>query len=63
MRTEQDPLLRLREVMEQHAGVTEDELKQVDREIKDMVSEAAEFAQNSPEPDPSELYTNVVLEA
>jgi pyruvate dehydrogenase E1 component alpha subunit len=63
MRTEQDPLLRLREVMEKHAGVTEDELKQVDREIKDLVSEAAEFAQNSPEPDASELYTNVVLEA
>jgi pyruvate dehydrogenase E1 component alpha subunit len=63
MRTEQDPLLRLREVMEKHAGVSEDELKQVDREIKDLVSEAAEFAQNSPEPDASELYTNVVLEA
>ena len=63
MRTEQDPLLRLREVMEQHAGVTEDELKQVDREMKDLVSDAAEFAQNSPEPDPGELYTNVVLEA
>jgi pyruvate dehydrogenase E1 component alpha subunit len=63
MRTEQDPLLRLREVMEQHAGVTQEELKQADRDIKDVVSEAAEFAQNSPEPDPSELYTNVVLEA
>jgi len=63
MRTEKDPLLRLREVMEQHAGVKEDELKQIDREIKDLVSEAAEFAQNSPEPDPSELYTNVTIEA
>jgi len=63
MRTEQDPLLRLREVMETHAGVSEDELKQVDREIKDVVSEAAEFAQNSPEPELSELYTNIVLDA
>jgi len=63
MRTEKDPLLRLREVMETHAGVGENELKQIDREIKDHISEAAEFAQNSPEPDPSELYTDVTLPA
>ncbi|MEC8138290.1 MAG: pyruvate dehydrogenase (acetyl-transferring) E1 component subunit alpha, partial [Pseudomonadota bacterium] len=31
--------------------------------IKDIVSDAAEFAQNSPEPDPSELYTDVLVEA
>jgi pyruvate dehydrogenase E1 component alpha subunit len=63
MRTEKDPLLRLREVMESHAGVTDDELKELDREIKDLISEAAEFAQNSPEPDPAELYTNITVEA
>ena len=39
--------------------VEEAELKAIDREIKDEVSEAAEFAQNSPEPDPAELYTDV----
>jgi pyruvate dehydrogenase E1 component alpha subunit len=61
MRQEKDPLLRLRDVMENHADVTEDELKQIDREIKDLVSDAAEFAQNSPEPDPTELYTDVTL--
>ncbi len=32
-------------------------------EVKDVVSAAAEFAQNSPEPDPAELYTDVLLEA
>ena len=61
MRTEKDPLLRLREVLETQVGVGEDELKQLDREIKDHVSEAAEFAQNSPEPEPSEIYTDVTL--
>jgi len=61
MRQERDPLLRLREVMENHAGVGQDELKQLDREIKDHISEAAEFAQNSPEPEPEELFTDVVL--
>ena len=40
----------------------EDELKEMDRNIKDIVSDAAEFAQNSPEPDPSELYTDVMVE-
>jgi len=27
-----------------------------------VVTEAAEFAQHSPEPDPSELYTDVLVE-
>ncbi|SDF71371.1 pyruvate dehydrogenase E1 component alpha subunit [Limimonas halophila] len=61
MRQERDPLLQLREVLETHCGVEEDELKQLDREIKDHVSEAAEFAQNSEEPDPEELFSDVVL--
>ena len=63
MRTEKDPLLHLRDVMEQHCDVSEDDLKQLDREIKGHISEAAEYAQNSPEPDPIELYTDVTLPA
>ena len=39
--------------------VEEAELQAIDRAVKDVVSEAAEFAQNSPEPDPAELYTDV----
>jgi pyruvate dehydrogenase E1 component alpha subunit len=31
--------------------------------VKDIVAEAAEFAQASPEPDPSELWTDVLVEA
>jgi pyruvate dehydrogenase E1 component alpha subunit len=44
------------------AGVGEDELKRTDGEIKRIVSEAADFAEQSPEPDPSELYTDVLVE-
>jgi pyruvate dehydrogenase E1 component alpha subunit len=44
-------------------GVTEAELKAIDDEVKAIVAEAAEFAQTSPEPDPSELWTDVLLEA
>ena len=38
-------------------------LKAIDAEVKRIVAEAAEFARTSPEPDPSELYTDVYLEA
>ncbi|WP_417229554.1 pyruvate dehydrogenase (acetyl-transferring) E1 component subunit alpha [Brevundimonas sp.] len=45
------------------AKATEDELKAIDAEIKAIVAEAVRFAQESPEPDPSELYTDVYVEA
>ena len=38
-------------------------LKNIDREIKDIVSIATEFAQTSPEPDPSEMWTDVLVDA
>ena len=41
----------------------EDALKQVDAAIKARIAEAAEFAQASPEPAESELWTDVLLEA
>ncbi len=44
------------------AKATEDELKAIDAEIKAIVAEAVRFAQESPEPDPSELYTDVYVE-
>ena len=45
------------------AKATEDELKAIDAEIKAIVAAAVQFAQESPEPDPSELYTDVYVEA
>jgi pyruvate dehydrogenase E1 component alpha subunit len=45
------------------AKATEDELKAIDNEVKAVVAEAVQFAQESPEPDPSELYTDVYVEA
>jgi pyruvate dehydrogenase E1 component alpha subunit len=41
----------------------EDDLKEIDKEIRLVVNEAAEFAQADPEPDPAELWTNVYAEA
>nr|WP_328598181.1 pyruvate dehydrogenase (acetyl-transferring) E1 component subunit alpha [Croceibacterium salegens] len=42
--------------------VTEEELKDIDKAIRARVNEAAEFAENSPEPEPSELHTDVLVE-
>ncbi|MGH6887092.1 MAG: thiamine pyrophosphate-dependent enzyme, partial [Geminicoccales bacterium] len=59
MRSERDPIERLRGVILEEEAADEAALKEFDREVKAIVTEAAEFAQNSPEPDPSELLTDV----
>jgi pyruvate dehydrogenase E1 component alpha subunit len=59
-RQERDPIERLRAALLEHGVVEEAQLKEIDREVKEVVSEAADFAQESPEPDASELYTDVV---
>jgi pyruvate dehydrogenase E1 component alpha subunit len=45
------------------AGVSEEDLKKIDGEIKRIVTESADFAEQSPEPDPAELYTDVLVES
>jgi pyruvate dehydrogenase E1 component alpha subunit len=40
---------------------TEEELKAIDKAVRAQVAEAADFAESSPEPDPSELYTDVLV--
>ncbi len=47
--------------MLQENVIDESRLKNVEREIKEIVTAAAEFAQASPEPDPSELWTDVLV--
>ena len=42
-------------------GAKEEELKAIDNEIKKIVVEAADFAEQAPEPEPSELYTDVLV--
>ncbi|MBL8709856.1 MAG: pyruvate dehydrogenase (acetyl-transferring) E1 component subunit alpha [Rhodospirillaceae bacterium] len=63
MRQDHDPIDRLRERLLAEKATDEAALKNIDREIKDVVSMATEFAQSSPEPDPSELWTDVLVEA
>ncbi len=63
MRTQQDPIEQLAKLLVERGAADEVALKKIDREVKDIVTAAAEFAQQSPEPDPSELWTDVLVEA
>ncbi len=58
-RTEHDPIEQVRARLLQKKWSTEDALKKIDTEVRLVVNEAAEFATSDPEPDPSELYTDV----
>ncbi|MEL0197485.1 MAG: thiamine pyrophosphate-dependent enzyme, partial [Rhodobiaceae bacterium] len=60
MRKQHDPIDQLREVLHKQ-NVTEDTLKGIDADVKAIVLRATEFAQTSPEPDPSELFTDILI--
>jgi pyruvate dehydrogenase E1 component alpha subunit len=61
MRSERDCIEHLRHEMTA-AGITDDEVRAIEDAIKAVVVEAAEFAQSSPEPDPAELWTDILVE-
>ena len=63
IREERDPIDQVKERLIEKGWGDQDSLKVIDKEIKAIVSDAADFALESPEPDPSELYTDVLLEA
>ena len=61
MKEERDPIEHVRALLLTGKLATEDDLKAIDREIKAIVNEAAQFAKESPEPDAAELWTDVVV--
>ena len=58
VRHDQDPIEQVRNRL-LAAKVSEQELKAIDAQVRDIVNDAADFAQHDPEPDVSELWTNV----
>jgi len=62
VREERDPIDHLRDEMLAAGTADEAALKEIDRQVREVVNASAEFAQNSPEPDPSELWTDVLAE-
>jgi pyruvate dehydrogenase E1 component alpha subunit len=63
MREQSDCIDTARKLLADSYAVTEAELKVIDDEVKAIVQDSADFAQTSPEPDESELYTDVLIEA
>jgi len=63
VRKTRDPIDHLRERLEAEGLIDEAAAKAVDAEVKAIVADAAEFARTAPEPDPSELMTDIYLEA
>ena len=60
MREEHDPIEQVRRRLLEEWKVKEEELKAIDAEVRDIVNESAEFATNDPEPDASELWTDIL---
>ena len=60
IRNENDPIEQVRKRLLEKKWSSEDELKATDANVRAIVNEAAEFATNDPEPDPSELYTDIL---
>jgi pyruvate dehydrogenase E1 component alpha subunit len=61
MRTQHDCIEGARHRLEE-TGMAEAAFKKIDDEVKAIIQDAADFAQSSPEPDPSELWTDILLE-
>jgi len=57
-----DPITKLKQIILDGGEVTEEELKKIDKDIKARVKEAAEFAEESPELPPEDLWTDVLVE-
>ena len=61
MRSERDCIDHARTRLAE-LGVDEAALKKIDDEVKRIVQDSADFAQKSPEPDPAELWTDILVE-
>ena len=60
VREKQDPIDTFGARLVQRGIMRDDELKSVDKEVRDIINRAAEFGIESPEPAPEELYTDIV---
>ena len=62
VRDKSDPIEAVKKLLTESHGTREDELKAIEQKIRKAVNEAADFAESTPEPDPGELYTEVLVE-
>jgi pyruvate dehydrogenase E1 component alpha subunit len=55
----QDPIQHVRKILLDQKWMTEEELKSIEKEVKSVIEEAVVFAEESPKPEPHELYEDV----
>ena len=63
VRQERDPIEYVRDLLIEAGHADDDSLREVDKAVKAEVNDAAEFAQNNPQPDAAELFTDIMAEA
>jgi pyruvate dehydrogenase E1 component alpha subunit len=61
-RDHKDPIDLAGKKLVEAGWASDEDLKALDKEVKAIVNKSADFARESPEPDPSELYTDVLIE-
>ncbi|WP_336294157.1 pyruvate dehydrogenase (acetyl-transferring) E1 component subunit alpha [Bartonella sp. CB169] len=61
IKEEHDPIDQAKSRILKQGWASEDDLKSIDKEVRAIVTDAADFAQNDKEPDTSELYTDVLV--
>jgi pyruvate dehydrogenase E1 component alpha subunit len=59
VREHHDPIDRARARIVEKKFASEDELKKIETETRDLIVAAAEYSQTGPEPDPSQLWTDI----
>jgi pyruvate dehydrogenase E1 component alpha subunit len=59
VRTHHDPIDHVKALLTERGLADDERLKAIDKEIRDIVVAAAQFAQETPEPDESELTTDI----
>jgi pyruvate dehydrogenase E1 component alpha subunit len=60
IRKTSDPIENIKELLIKH-GTNDEMIKEIDTEIKATIADAANFAQESPEPSPEELFTDITI--
>jgi pyruvate dehydrogenase E1 component alpha subunit len=61
VKAEHDAIDQVKHRLLEKGWATENDLKEIDKSVRAVVADAADFAQSDPEPDVSELYTDILV--
>lgn len=61
VKMKRDPIQTFAEILSKSFDVSNDEIKEIDKRVKDVMKDVVEFSKASPEPDASELFTDILV--